>query len=65
MDTYDAVRDRIRERTGRVMQPCWIADVKERNGIRLRTVRTGPRKHPCPPQWQSAIEEALRYFGVL
>lgn len=65
MNTYDAVRDRIRERAERVMQPCWISDVKERNGIRLRTTRTGPRKHPCPPQWQSEIEEALRYFGVL
>lgn len=65
MATYKQIQDFVLQQTGRVMQSCWIAHVKELNGMALRTCRTTPRVKPCPPQWRPIIEDALRHFRVL
>ncbi len=65
MVTYKSIQFWVKLRYGRVMQSCWIADVKARNGLPMRSTRTTPRKKPCPPQWQPVIEEAMRHFGWL
>lgn len=65
MNTYDTVAAMIRQSHGRVMKPCWIANVKELNGIALRSKRTTPRKIECPKEWRPVIEDALRKLRVL
>jgi hypothetical protein len=49
---------------GFVPKPCWIAQVFELSGAKLRVApnRIDPsvRKHPCPADKQPAIIEALR-----
>lgn len=62
--TYRDLQSLVRGTHGRVMQSCWIADVKEKNGLRLRgSRRSGPRVKPCPDEWHPAIEEAMRKLG--
>jgi hypothetical protein len=59
---YVYSRHRFSPRTG------WIAHVKELNGLTLRPThnRQSPaRIDACPPERRSAIEEALRHFGLL
>ncbi|TES99577.1 hypothetical protein [Burkholderia cepacia] len=65
MASYKDVQTFVMKRHGIVVQSCWIAHVKELNGLPLRSTRTGERVKPCPPQWRSAIEEAMRHFGWL
>lgn len=69
MATYKEIADDIRGRYGKVMKPCWIADVKEKNGIRLKPAKrqseSGNRKHPCPDRYRKWIEESLQRFGMI
>jgi hypothetical protein len=65
MAGYKDIQLFVKERYGVVAQTCWIAHVKETNGLPLRSKRTSERMKPCPPQWRSAIEEAMRHFGWL
>lgn len=65
MNTYKAVIDDIKQSHGRTMQPCWIADTKEKHGIKLCSKRTTPRKHPCPAKWSPVIESVLRKFEII
>ncbi|MFM0295124.1 MULTISPECIES: hypothetical protein [Paraburkholderia] len=65
MATYNDVQMFVKRRNGIVVQTCWIAHVKELNGLPLRRGRTTERAKPCPPQWRPAIEEAMRHFGWL
>jgi hypothetical protein len=69
MNTYKSIDARYREKFGRTVKPCWIADVKETNGIALRSMSTRPasfkRKHPCPGHLRAQVEEVMRELGVL
>jgi len=69
MATYLQIQTDIRQRHGRTVKTCWIAHVKELNGLTLKMSpnRISPtsRKHPCPPEWRSAIEDSMRRFGML
>ncbi len=69
MATYREIQDDIRSREGRVVKTCWIAHVKELNGLAPRTApnrRTaGERLHPCPPDIRPLIETSMRRLGVL
>jgi hypothetical protein len=53
----------VKRTHNRVMQSCWIADVKEKNGLPLRSRRSGPRVKPCPDEWRPVIESAMRTLG--
>jgi hypothetical protein len=64
-NTYKALQDYVRAKYKRVMQSCWIADRKAANGLRVKSRRTGERKKPCPPQWESVIDNAMRELGWL
>ncbi|MET3229441.1 UNVERIFIED_ORG: hypothetical protein ABIC54_001615 [Burkholderia sp. 1263] len=55
----------VRRTHNRVMQSCWIADVKEKNGLSLRSRRSVPRVKPCPDEWRPVIEDAMRTLGWL
>lgn len=67
MATYRQIQDAIRAEIGRVMQSCWIAHVKELNGVPLRkSPRDGaPRVKPCPDKYRPIIEAELRRQGML
>jgi hypothetical protein len=63
--TYETLQDDIRAAHGRVMQTCWIADRREKNGLPVNWRRIGPRKKPCPPRYADVIDNAMRARGLL
>jgi hypothetical protein len=64
MGTYRDLQLLVKRTHDRVMQSCWIADVKEKNGLPLRySWRRGPRIKPCPDEWRPVIEDAMRKLG--
>ncbi|WP_175887269.1 hypothetical protein [Burkholderia contaminans] len=65
MATYKDIQIYVKQRHGVVVQTCWVAHVKQLNGLPLRRTRTAERVKPCPPQWRAPIEEAMRHFGWL
>lgn len=69
MATYRQIQARVRERYGCTVKTCWIAHVKELNGLspRVAANRSSPdkRKHPCPDSKRPLIEEAMRYYGMI
>ena len=66
MATYAQIQKRVRADYGRTVKTCWIAHVKELNGLPVKTSpnRMSPRKHPCPDRVRSMIEDAMQHFGM-
>ena len=69
MATYKQIQEFVKQKYDFVPKTCWIADVKEKNGL---TPSLAPnrlivdeRQHPCPEGKQSAIEDALQHFGLI
>jgi hypothetical protein len=68
MATYDEISDYVRRRFGFVPKTCWIAHVKELNGLPVQQAwnrRGRGRVVPCPADKRSAIEQAFRHFRML
>ncbi len=69
MATYKEIQTDIRHRHNRVVKTCWIAHVKELNGLKLRQApnRMSPtvRQVPCPPEYRPLIEDSMRRLGML
>jgi hypothetical protein len=69
MATYRQIQEDIRGRYGCTMKTCWIAHVKELNGLRPRVAPNraskSTRQYPCPPDWRPVIEASMRRFGML
>ena len=69
MTTYRAIQEDIRQKHGRSVKTCWIAHVKELNGLtqRIAPNRLSPvvRKYPCPDDMRPLIEESMRRLGLL
>lgn len=69
MATYKDIQTDIRQRHNRSVKTCWIAHVKELNGLKLRSApnRMSPtiRQVPCPPEMRPLIEESMHRLGVL
>jgi len=69
MATYREIQDDIQKNHGQSVKTCWIAHVKELNGLSLRMAanRLSPsaRKYPCPENMRPLIEESMRRLGVL
>ena len=69
MATYAQIQDDIRKRYGRTVKTCWIAHVKELNGLDLRAApnrqSATSRVAPCPPEWRPVIEDSMRRLGML
>ena len=69
MATYREIQDDIKSKHGKSVKTCWIAHIKELNGlsprpaVNRRSLHT--RKHPCPEEMRPLIEGAMRRFGVL
>ena len=69
MATYKQIQEDVRQRHGRAVKTCWIAHVKEQNGLGMRTApnRHSPdaRVHPCPVEVKVVIEDSMRRLGML
>ena len=69
MITYKQIQEDVRKRYGRSVKTCWIAHVKELNGLnpRIAPNRYSPleRKNPCPQHIRPLIEESMRRLGVI
>lgn len=69
MATYEQIRADVQERHGMYVQNCWIAHVKELNGL---TSRPAPNRRsldarvkPCPVEVRPIIEASMRHFGMI
>jgi hypothetical protein len=64
---YQKIQEWIKSHYGKTVKTCWIAHVKELNGLPMRQApnRKGRRKYPCPNEARPLIEEAMRDLGVL
>lgn len=69
MATYKQIQEDIRKRYGRTVKTCWIAHVKELNGLnpykapnRLSHTK---RSNPCPENIRPIIEDSMRGFKMI
>ena len=69
MATYSQIQEDIRIRHSVSVKTCWIAHVKELNGVPLRVApnrkRLDARVAPCPESIRPIIEESMRRFGMI
>lgn len=69
MATYKQIQTDIQARYGRTVKTCWIAHVKELNGLRMSQApnRRSPdsRAHPCPADIRPLSEESMHRFDML
>ncbi len=69
MLTYKAIQTEIKENQGRSIKACWIAHVKEMNGLELKQAPnrkpSEPRKYPCPDWAKELIENVMREDGMI
>ena len=67
--TYAKVQKDIESTHGLTVKTCWIAHVKELNGIETRKapnrINVNKRKYPCPEDKRQMIEESMHKFGML
>jgi len=69
MATYDQIRDDVQEKHGRYVQNCWIAHVKEQNGLPVPAAHNRQSKDrrvkPCLEDVKPLIEATMRRFGMI
>jgi hypothetical protein len=69
MATYKEIQEDVKRQHGRSVKTCWIAHVKELNGlnpsIAPNRISSQKRKNPCPENVRSLIEESMQRLGVL
>jgi hypothetical protein len=66
--TYKQIQDDIRARYHRTVKNCWIAHVKELNGLAPRQAanrQAARRLNECPEKIRPLIEAAMRRLGML
>jgi hypothetical protein len=69
MATYEQIRADVQAKHGVYVQNCWIAHVKELNGL---TSRPAPNRRsldarvkPCPAEVRPIIEASMRCFKMI
>jgi len=68
MATYNEIQKFVKERYGFTPKSCWIADAKEKAGLKvLRAWNrvSDERKNPCPPQKLSSLMDAFRHYKMI
>ena len=69
MATYKDIQEDVRKRHGRTVKSCWIAHVKEFNGLKpgisSNRISKTKREVPCPPKFRPIIEESMKRLGML
>lgn len=64
MATYEQIRLDVQEKHGVYVQNCWIAHVKELNGLTNRR-SLDTRVKPCPADVRPIIEATVRRFQMI
>ncbi len=69
MATYKEIVEEVLHKENRWIHTCWIAHVKELNGLTLRRAANRfpgkTRANPCPGWARPLIESAMQHLGVL
>lgn len=69
MATYVQIQNDVRTRHGKFVQRCWIAHVKELNGLKPRPASNRhslmERVKPCPDEVRPLIEASMRRFKMI
>lgn len=69
MGTHKDIQDEIKQKHGFSVKSCWIAHVKEINGLKPKQspnrISPSSRKHPCPKDKRTIIEESMRKFNLI
>ena len=69
MPTYKQIQKYVKENYNLSVKTCWIAHVKEINGLnpKISANRTSKfsRSNPCPDNKRPLIENAMRHFGMI
>ena len=68
--TYEEIRSYVKEHTGLNVSHLYIAQVKQKCGIKERENYNKPksennRQPKCPPEKEKAIREALKHFKMI
>lgn len=68
--TYGEIQARVKEQTGLNVTPLYIAQVKRKHGIIEHECYNKAKSESakmliCPPDKEKAIEDALRFFGMI
>ena len=68
--TYEEIREYVKEHTGLNVSDLYIAQVKQKCGIKERQnynkLKSGnPKQLKCPPEKEKAIRDALKYFQMV
>lgn len=68
--TYEEIKEYVLEKTGLKVSNLYIAQVKNKHGLKKRENYNLPRseyaKRPrCPEEKEKAIEDALEHFGMI
>lgn len=68
--TYGEIQTRVKEQTGLNVTPLYIAQVKRKHGIIEHECYNKAKSESakmliCPPDKEKAIEDALRFFGMI
>jgi hypothetical protein len=67
--TYTDIAECVKQRHGFVPKTCWIAHVKELNGLPVRVAPNrqsqAARMVPCPPEKRAAIEGCIKYLAKM
>ena len=68
--TYEEIREYVKEHTGLIVKDLYIAQVKQKCGIKERGNYNKPksensRRPKCPPEKEKAIRDALKHFKMI
>lgn len=68
--TYEEIREYVKEHTGLNVSDLYIAQVKQKCGIKERQnynkpKAENPKRLKCPAEKERAIREALKYFKMI
>ncbi len=69
MATYRQIQLYIKQKYNVTIKTCWIADMKEKNGIKLRIapnrISLEKKVYPCPNEFEPLIKDAFTYFNMV
>ena len=68
--TYQQIKDRVKEQSGLNVSILYIAQVKKKCGLDVgenynKPKTDNPKALQCPPEKEAAIQDALKWFGML
>ena len=68
MVTYRDIQEDVQRKHGRTVKTCWIAHVKELNGLDLwpapNRQSAATWVNPCPLEVRPLIEDSMRRLGM-